>query len=58
MVTRFTIKIISEKLRKYSLDVKKNVKHCLKIYKTLNNLNPIFIKDIFKQRFSIKPVRK
>ena len=31
---------------------------CIELYKTLNNLNPSFMKEIFEIRLSSRPVRK
>ena len=38
------------------MDVKRKHKLCTEIYKTLNNLNPNFMKEIFEQRLSSRPV--
>ena len=40
------------------MDVKRKHKLCTEMYKTLNNLNPSFMKDIFKLRLSFRPVRE
>ena len=48
---------ILEKSGKFSMDVKRKHKLCIEIYKTLHNLNPSFMKDIFKLRLSSRPVR-
>ena len=49
---------ILEKSGKFSMDVKRKHKLCIEIYKTLHNLNPSFMKDIFKLRLSSRPVRE
>ena len=38
--------------------VKRNHKLCIEMYKTLNNLNPSFMKEIFELRVSSRPVRE
>ena len=47
---------------KFSMDVKRKHKLCIDIYKTLDNLNPSFIKEIFELRLSwrlsARPVRE
>ena len=40
------------------MDVKRKHKLCTEIDKTLKNLNPSFIKEIFELRLSSRPVRK
>ena len=44
------------------MDVKRKHKLCIDIYKTLDNLNPSFIKEIFELRLSwrlsARPVRE
>ena len=51
-------KRILEKSGKFSMDVKRKHKLCIEIYKTLNNLNPSFMKEIFELRLSSRPVRE
>ena len=47
---------------KFSMDVKRKHKLCIDIYKTLDNLNPSFTKEIFElrlsSRLSARPVRE
>ena len=38
--------------------VKRNHKLCIEMYKTLNNLNPSFMKEIFELKLSSRPVRE
>ena len=45
-------KRILEKSCKFSMDVKRKHKLCIEIYKTINNLNPSFMKEIFELRLS------
>ena len=40
------------------MDVKGKHKLCNEIYKTLNNLNPSFIKEVFELRLCSRPVRE
>ena len=40
------------------MDAKRKHKLCIEIYKTLNNLNPSFIKEILELRLSSRPVRE
>ena len=47
---------ILEKSGKFSMDVKRKHKPCIEIYKTLNNLNPSFMKEIFELRLSSRSV--
>ena len=48
---------ILEKSDKFSMDVKRKHKLCIKIYnKTLRNLNPSFMKKIFELRLCSRPV--
>ena len=47
---------ILEKSGKFSMDVKRKRKPCIEIYKTLNNLNPSFMKEIFELRLSSRSV--
>ena len=50
---------ILEKSDKFSADVKRKHKLCIKIYnKTLRNLNPSFMKEIFELRLCSRPVRE
>ena len=42
---------ILEKLGKYSMEVKRKHKLCIEIYKTLNYLNPSFMKKSLKQGY-------
>ena len=51
-------KRILEKSGKFSMDVKRKHKLCIKIYKTLNNLNLSFMKEIFELRLCSRPVRE
>ena len=39
-------------------DVKRKHKLCIEIYKTLNDLNPSFMKEIFELRLSSRPARE
>ena len=50
--------IILEKSSKFSMDVKRKHKLCAEIYKTLNNLNPSFMKESFELRLGSTPVRE
>ena len=53
---------ILEKSVKFSMDIKRKHKLCIDIYKTLDNLNPSFTKEIFElrlsSRLSARPVRE
>ena len=50
---------ILEKPDKFSMDVIRKHKLCIKIYnKTLRNLNPSFMKEIFELRLCSRPVRE
>ena len=49
-------KSISEKPVKFSVDFKRKHKLCIEIYKTLNNLNRSFVKEILEPRLSSRPV--
>ena len=49
---------ILEKSGKFSMDIEREHKLCIEIYKTLNNLNPIFMKEIFELRLGSRPVRQ
>ena len=49
-------KSISEKPIKFSVDFKRKHKLCIEIYKTLNNLNRSFVKEILEPRLSSRPV--
>ena len=40
------------------MDVKRKHKLCIEIYKTLNNLSPSFMKEIFELRLCTRPVRE
>ena len=51
-------KRILEKSSKFSMDVKRKHKLCIEIYKTLNNLNLSFMKEIFELRLCSRPVRE
>ena len=51
-------KRILEKSSKFSMDVKRKHEISTEIYKTLNNLNPSFMKEIFKLRWCFRPVRE
>ena len=48
---------ILEKSGKFSMDVKRKHKLCIEIYKTLNNLNRSFMKEISELRLSSRPAR-
>ena len=50
-------KRISEKSDKLFMDVKKKQKFYIDIYKTLNNLNPSFMKEISEKTY-LRPLRK
>ena len=49
---------ILKKSGKFSMDVKRKDKLCIEIYKTLNNLIPSFMKEIFGLRLCSRPVRE
>ena len=49
---------IREKSSKFSVDVKRKHKLCIEICKTLNNLNPSFMKEIFELRLISRPARE
>ena len=49
---------ILEKLGKFSMDMKRKHKLCTEIYKTLNNSNFSFMKEIFEPRLCSRPVRE
>ena len=49
---------ILKKSGKFSMDVKRKDKLCIEIYKTLNNLIPNFMKEIFGLRLCSRPVRE
>ena len=51
-------KRILKKSGKCSMDVKRKHKLSIEIYKTLNNPNPSFMKEIFELRLSSRPVRE
>ena len=51
-------KRILEKSSTFSMEVKRKHKISTEIYKTLNNLNPSFMKEIFKLRWCFRPVRE
>ena len=51
-------KRILEKSSKFSMEVKRKHKISTEIYKTLNNLNPSFMKEIFNLRWCFRPVRE
>ena len=51
-------KIILEKCGKSSMVVKRKHKLSIKIYKTLNNLHPSFMKEIFELRLCSRTVRE
>ena len=51
-------KRILEKSSKFSMEVKRKHKISTEIYKTLNNLNPSFMKEIFKLRWCSRPVKE
>ena len=40
------------------MDVKRKYKLCIERYKTLNNLNPSFLKEIFELRLCSRPARE
>ena len=50
--------IILEKSGKFSMDVKRKRKLCIGKHKTVNNLNPSFIKEIFELKLCSRPVRE
>ena len=47
-----------DKSGKFSMDVKRKHKLSTEIYKTLNDLNPSVMKEIFELRLSSRPVRE
>ena len=49
---------ILKKSGKFSMDIKRKDKLCIEIYKTLNNLIPSFMKEIFGLRLCSRPVRE
>ena len=49
---------ILEKSGKFSMDIKRKHKLCIEIYKTLNKLNPSFMKEIFALNLCSRPVRE
>ena len=49
---------ILEKSGKFSIDAKRKHKLCIEIYKTLSNLNPSFMKEIFELRLCSRHVRE
>ena len=49
---------ILEKSGKFFMDFKRKHQLCTEIYKTLNNLNPSFMKEIFELRLGSRPVRE
>ena len=51
-------KKILEKSGKYFMGVKRKHKFCIRTCKTLNNLNPSFMREIFELRLSSRPVRE
>ena len=49
---------ILEKCGKFSMVVKRKYKLCIEIYKTLNNLNSSFMKEIFELKLCSSPARE